>query len=664
MSTAISIYPPATHDLHPERREHHPGTLDSAARMLVGGLVRTYLSRRSRVRGIARRVDRFGPTMARLSDLELRDVGRELSVVLRREGFRTQSVARAFALIREVAERTVGMRHFHTQLTGGWVLLKGMVAEMETGEGKTLTATLAAGTAALAGIPVHVVTVNDYLTGRDAESMGPIYRALGLSVGCITHDVGPEARRAAYECDITYCTNKEIAFDYLRDRIKLKDREHPLRLQAEYLHGNEARVRRLLLRGLHFAIIDEADSILIDEARTPLLISKSVGQEDEQRFLNQAMELAGCLEEGIDYRIDRASRKIELTDRGKHRITELARPLGPLWMGTIRREEVTRKALTALNLFHRDNHYLVSHGKVQIVDEFTGRVMPDRSWEQGLHQLIEIKEGCEVTRERQTIAQMSYQRFFRRYFRLAGMTGTAREMRKELWSVYGLPVMRIPTYRPMKRIGYSDQIFSSMDAKWHAVVERVHQLHEKGRPVLVGTRSVAASEHMSLLLGELGMEHQVLNAKQDKEEAAIIARAGESGCVTIATNMAGRGTDIRLGPGVIEKGGLHVILTERHEAARIDRQLAGRCGRLGDPGTYEAILSLEDPLLEGGRAGLLGMLARWALWFGSAVGTIPGKWAIRFAQKKMEYLHARMRRELLKLDKQRGDMLSFSGRPE
>ena len=664
MSSALSTYPPATHDLHPERQEPRSGALDRAARVIVGGLVRPYLSRRSRVNDIVRRVDHFGPATGSMSDSELKDVGRRLSIQFRREGYRTQLVAQAFALIREVADRTIGMRHFHTHLMGGGVLLKGMVAEMETGEGKTLTATLAAGTAALAGIPVHVVTVNDYLTARDAESMGPVYRALGLSVGCITHDVGPEARRAAYECDITYCTNKEIAFDYLRDRIKLKDREHPLRLQAEYLHGNEARVRRLLLRGLHFAIIDEADSVLIDEARTPLLISKSGGQGDEQHFLKQAMELANSLEEGIDYGIDKASRIIELTNRGKQRIRELAKPLGPLWTGSIRREEVVRKALTAQNLFHRDMHYLVSDGKVRIVDEFTGRVMPDRSWERGLHQLIEIKEGCEVTRERQTLAQMSYQRFFRRYIRLAGMTGTAREVKGELWSVYRLPVVSIPTYRPMKRVGYSDQILSSIEDKWHTVVERVRQLHGKGRPVLVGTRSVAASEHTSRLLGKVGLEHQVLNAKQDKDEASIIARAGDLGRVTIATNMAGRGTDIKLGPGVAEKGGLHVILTERHEAARIDRQLAGRCGRLGDPGTYEAILSLEDPLLEGGRAWFLRWLAQRLLRFGSAIGTIPGRLAIRTAQKKMERIHARMRRELLKLDKQRGDMLSFSGRSE
>jgi len=338
--------------------------------------------------------------------------------------------------------------------------------------------------------------------------------------------------------------------------------------------------------------------------------------------------------------------------------------LGPLWKGTIRREEIARKALSAQKLFHMDVHYLLSDDKVQIVDEFTGRVMPDRSWERGLHQLIEVKEGCKVTSEMQTLAQMSYQRFFRRYMRLSGMTGTAREVRREVWSVYGLPVVRIPTHRPLRRIGYSDKIFRATDDKWRAVVREIQRLNEQGRPVLVGTRSVAASEHMSRLLHEIKIPHQVLNAKQDKEEASVIGRAGEERSVTIATNMAGRGTDIKLGPGVVEKGGLHVILTERHEAGRIDRQLAGRCGRLGDPGSHQAILSLEDPLLEGGRAGLLGWFALGLMRLGLAVGNPVGKLAVRRAQKKMERIHARMRRELVKIDKHKGDMLSFSGRSE
>ncbi len=628
-------------------------------------MVRPLLSGLARVRSIVPRVAHFGAALGDMNNEAIKGLAEGLRIQLLREGLRTQLVAQTFALIRELAERTVGQRHFDTQVMGGWALLKGMIAEMETGEGKTLAATLAAGTAALSGMPVHVITVNDYLTARDAESMGPIYKALGLTVGYVTHDVLPEDRRVAYGCDITYCTNKEIAFDYLRDRIQLKDREHPLRIQSEYLYGTNARVRNLLLRGLHFAIVDEADSVLIDEARTPLLISKKSGDAgQEQRFLEEAMELVKGLQDRIDYRIDMASRNVELTDGGKKKIFDLSKSLGPLWKGTIRREEIARKALSAQKLFHMDVHYLLSDDKVQIVDEFTGRVMPDRSWERGLHQLIEVKEGCKVTSEMQTLAQMSYQRFFRRYMRLSGMTGTAREVRREVWSVYGLPVVRIPTHRPLRRIGYSDKIFRATDDKWRAVVREIQRLNEKGRPVLVGTRSVAASEHMSRLLHEIKIPHQVLNAKQDKEEASVIGRAGEERSVTIATNMAGRGTDIKLGPGVVEKGGLHVILTERHEAGRIDRQLAGRCGRLGDPGSHQAILSLEDPLLEGGRAGLLGWFALGLMRLGLAVGNPVGKLAVRRAQKKMERIHARMRRELVKIDKHKGDMLSFSGRSE
>lgn len=634
------------------------------ARTVTGRFVRILCAREGRRPEFLAGVERHGETLRQLKDEEFGKRADQVRLDLRREGFSLEHVSHAFALVREVATRTLDMRHFHTQLIGGWVLLKGMVAEMETGEGKTLTATLAAGTAALAGIPVHVITVNDYLTARDAEWMSPVYQALGLKVGSIVHDMAPAARRAAYNCDVTYCTNKEITFDYLRDWIALEGRVHPLRLQAEYLYGNEARVRRLVLRGLHFGIVDEADSVLIDEARTPLIISRSSGSRDERSFMEQAVEIAGRLERRVDYRIEESSRKVELTGTGKARIRECALPLGPLWTGVVRREEIIRLALTALHLFRRDEEYLVQEGKVQIVDEFTGRVMPDRSYERGLHQLIEVKEGCEMTQRPETMARISYQRFFKRYLHLSGMTGTAREVRNELWTVYGLPVVRIPTVRAMRRKALPDRIFFKEKEKWEAVAEEIREMHRAGRPVLVGTRSVAASEKASVLLTDMGLAHQILNAKQDREEAGIISRAGELGAVTIATNMAGRGTDIRLGEGVEEKGGLHVILTERHEAGRIDRQLAGRCGRLGDPGSYEAILSLEDPLLKVGAKGpirwLLSLLARSS----APLRTRLGRLAMLRAQKRVERLHFKIRKALLREDERRGDMLSFSGRSE
>jgi len=409
--------------------------------------------------------------------------------------------------------------------------------------------------------------------------------------------------------------------------------------------------------------VDEADSVLIDEARTPLIISGG-GQPEQREFLEQALALARQLEESADYRIERGSRRIELTDAGKGRLEEFAAPLGGLWLGQRRREETARRALSALHLFNRNEHYLVRDGRVEIIDEFTGRVMPDRSWERGLHQLIEVKEDCRVSLQHDTLARISYQKFFRRYFKLAGMTGTAREAGGELLAVYGLHVVRVPTNRPIRRRACADRILPGLQEKWQAVVARVAELNREGRPVLVGTRSVAASENLSEMLTGAGLDHQVLNAKFDRVEADIIAGAGEAGRITIATNMAGRGTDIKLGPGVAERGGLYVLLTERHEAGRIDRQLEGRCGRQGDPGMHEAILSLEDPLLESGNIRWLAALARGLLRAGAPTWAWVAGRALRRAQRKLEHLHGSIRHDLLKQDEQRGGMLSFSGQAE
>jgi preprotein translocase subunit SecA len=540
-----------------------------------------------------------------------------------------------------------------------------MVAEMETGEGKTLTATLAACTAALAGVPVHIITVNDYLADRDAKWMGPIYQSLGLTVGTIKHGLDPEARRAAYRCDVTYCTNKEVAFDYLRDRIILWDRPSEIRLQLERLYGGRSRMGHLVMRGLHYGIVDEADSVLIDEARTPLIISAEGDGYDEQSLYEQALDVAGKLNPEEDYSVRASERSLELTENGKERIEDILRWDGRVWMNRQQREELVRQALVALNLFSRDKHYLVKDGKVQIVDEYTGRLMADRSWERGLHQLIEIKEKCEMTKRKETQARISYQRFFRRYLRLAGMTGTAREVAGELWSIYRLRVVTVPTNKPLHRNYLPDRIYPAAGQRWEAVVSRISKMHSEGRPILVGTRSVEASEHLSHLLSEAGLLHKVLNARQDQEEAEIIAQAGEQARITVATNMAGRGTDIRLAPGVAELGGLHVIATERHEAGRIDRQLFGRCGRQGDPGTSEAIVSLEDELatvyVNKGFQWLASMVLRRP---GTLIGRWIGKILFRRAQRKAERLHARMRHDLLKMDEQLGDALAFSGRPE
>jgi preprotein translocase subunit SecA len=661
MKSGEIYHPPATRSDRPEKRENRPHAVEKAVLSVTGRLSRYVRTRMIRPGRIIPLVMACEPALSALNDRSLRDEGRQLGLKIRQQGFRDDLVARSFALIREVSWRTLGYRHFDTQMMGGWVLLQGMIAEMQTGEGKTLTATLAAGTAALAGIPVHVICVNDYLTARDAEGMGPVYRALGLKVGCITHEVPHESRPAVYQCDVVYCNNKEIAFDYLRDKLVLGERTHPLRLHAEHLYSDRIREQRLLLRGLHFALADEADSLLIDESRTPLIISGAAGGSGEEAFMREALSVADDLHEGEDYLFDRNEGRVDLTDRGAARIRERTAALGPLWRGTIRRNDMVRNALSARHLFHRDIHYLVREGKVQIIDEYTGRLMPDRAWEKGIHQLIEIKEGCEPTGHKVSLARMTYQRFFRRYRHLCGMTGTAWEVGGELGRVYGLTVARIPTNRPLIRVRYPDRIMPTLEAKYRAVRVRVRELHQAGRPVLVGTRSVSVSEEISRLFDADGLEHRVLNAKNDRDEAGIIARAGEYGNITIATNMAGRGTDIKLGPDVAERGGLHVILTERHDSGRIDRQLIGRCARQGDPGSYEAFLSLEDPILEGKSSMVLTWIIRMTLPPGSYLWKLAVKTAILLAQRRMEQVHARMRYELLKMDEKIGTTLSFSG---
>lgn len=604
-------------------------------------------------------------TLSDATDEEILEAARQLRPLLKKQGLTQELVGRAFGLVREASWRHLHMAHFDVQLIGGWALLNGMVAEMETGEGKTLVASLPACTLALAGVPVHIITVNDYLTARDADWMSPLYKALGLTVGTIVHGKDPAARKEAYRCDITYCTNKEVAFDYLRDRLVLSDRPSQLRLSVERLYGETSRLSRLVMRGLHFAIVDEADSVLIDEARTPLIISSqsdSLYGEDVYRL---AMELAGSLVDGKDFLVSETDRMVELTPAGRLKIDGTDWAEASPNINEQQKEQLVRQSLTALHLFKRDKQYLVKDGKVQIVDEYTGRLMADRSWEMGLHQLIEVKEGCEVTLPKQTLARISYQRFFSRYLGLAGMTGTAREVAGELWSVYRMPVISIQTNRPVRRRYLPDRIHASSDEKWRAVVQTISREHAEGRPVLVGTRSVEASEHLSGLLEQENLPHKVLNARQDKEEAEIIAMAGNVGRITVATNMAGRGTDIRLSEGVTDLGGLFVIATERHEAQRIDRQLFGRCGRQGDPGACVAMVSLDDELATVHAKGV----PRWIGILAAKTGIeFLSRWAgalvFWYAQQSAQRQYARIRRNLLKMDDRIGESLAFSGRPE
>ena len=649
-----------------ERLEREPAWHDRLAEFLIGAAVKpTRDALRNPARALARIVEhteRHAAALRGAADAELAERARLMRGRLRREGFVLPVVGECFALVREAGTRTLGQRHYDEQLMGGWALLQGRLVEMETGEGKTIAATLPSATVALAGYPVHVITVNDYLAQRDAEEMGPLYRFLGLSVGEVIQGMPPAARRQAYSRSITYCCNKELAFDYLRDRVALSQRSSRLHLSLEKLRGAASRDDRLVLRGLYFGIVDEADSVFIDEARTPLILSSSTGV-DELEQGGEALELARHLRPGEDYTTDLVERSVILTGEGRAKLADFAGGRDGAWASVRAGEELVTQAVVALTMFRRDQHYVVGEGKVAIVDESTGRVMPDRAWERGLHQLIEIKEGCEPTERRETLARMTYQRLFRRFIRLAGMTGTASEVAREIRSVYGLDVVRIPLHLPSRREYLPAQVHATKADKWRAVAQSVERMTAIGRPVLIGTRSVIASEEISAILAERGIEHALLNAKQDKEEADIVAQAGQPGRVTVATNMAGRGTDIRLGPGLAENGGLHVILTEYHESRRVDRQFFGRGARQGDPGSCEAIISLEDELFAvftGAPARLAARLDR----HGKKLLPLVRQALRAAAQFRAERRGFHLRVNNLRLDWRLDRILAFSGRGE
>jgi preprotein translocase subunit SecA len=657
MSEAALLRPGIATGSYPEREDVRESWLDRTTSAVFGALYQRF-GPNHLDRGFLRQVARASEGLELLTTHELSEMASVLRRDLHRNGLRPDLVASAFAVIREVSGRTLGMRHFDVQLLGGWAMMRGKVAEMETGEGKTLTATLPAATAALAGIPVHIITVNDFLVARDAAWMKPLYDVLGLSVGTILEGMGPTDRRRAYGCSITYCTNKQVVFDYLKDRLLLQQENRALHLKIEALHRADPRVSRLMMRGLCFAVVDEADSVLVDEARTPLIISGGRGAGDEERVYRQALDAARRMLAGRDYLVSERERHVDLTDLGRAHAARLTNRYGGVWNAPGHRENIVRQALAALHLHLRDKHYIVDEGQVRIVDEYTGRVMADRSWERGLHQMVEAKEGLEISGRQETLARISYQRFFRRYLRLAGMTGTAREVAGELWAVYGLNTVRIPTNRPQARKIHGDLLYPTSRAKWQAIAEQVAELHKSGRPVLVGTRSVADSEHISGLLNEAGIQHSVLNARQNRTEAEIVAQAGQPGRVTVATNMAGRGTDIRLAPGVGEAGGLFVIASERHEAGRIDRQLFGRSGRQGDPGEGQAMVSLDDELVRSVFGSLLDRLRS---------GHLPGwlgRMLFSWAQRTTERRHSAIRKRLLHSDESLQDLLAFSGRGE
>ena len=584
-----------------------------------------------RCRPIVEKINSLEPEMQKLSSANLQAKTQEFKRRLQKGETLDDILPEAFAVVREASRRVTGMRHFDVQLIGGMVLHRGKIAEMRTGEGKTLVATLPVYLNALTGKGVHVVTVNDYLARRDSEDMGRIYRFLGLSVGLIVHDMEYPDRKAAYQADITYGTNNEFGFDYLRDNMVV-DKD------------------QMVQRELHYCIVDEVDSILIDEARTPLIIS-GPGEKPTELY-NVIAHVVSNMKEGEDYTVDEKQKQVAPTEAG---IAKAERMLGVKNLYDVEHgvdfSHHIMCAIRAKALMKRDRDYVVKDGEIIIVDEFTGRLMYGRRFSEGLHQAIEAKEGVKVQRESQTLATITFQNYFRMYHKLAGMTGTAKTEEQEFQKIYGLDVVVVPTNKPMIRIDYPDVIYKTRRAKYKAVVKEIVELHKSGRPVLVGTTSITQSEELSALLKKAGIPHNVLNAKYHEKEAAIVAQAGQMGQVTIATNMAGRGTDIVLGEGVPELGGLHIIGTERHESRRIDNQLRGRCARQGDPGSTQFYLSLEDDLMRlFGSDNISGMMDRLGMDEDDPIEHKLVTRSIESAQKKVEARNFDIRKQVLEYD--------------
>ena len=568
--------------------------------------------------------------LKKLSDSSLANKTNEFKARLAKGETLDDILPEAFAVIREASRRVLGMRHFDTQLIGGIILHRGNIAEMCTGEGKTLVATAPVYLNALEGKGVHVITVNDYLAKRDSEWMGQVYKFLGLSVGLIIHDLDFNQRKIAYNSDITYGTNNEFGFDYLRDNMVTS-------------------LDQMVQRPLHYCLIDEVDSILIDEARTPLIIS-GPGQKSTDDYYTVA-KLVPQLKKEEDYTIDEKQKTVAPTEAGVAKMEKLLHVENLYDAENLELNHLFVQALRAQTMMTRDKDYVVKDGEVVIVDEFTGRLMYGRRYSDGLHQAIEAKEGLEVQRESQTLATITFQNYFRMYDKLAGMTGTAKTEEQEFIKIYGLPVLQVPTNKPIQRKDLPDVIFKNKRGKYKAVVREVERRHATGQPILIGTTSIEQSEELSHMLDQANIPHSVLNAKYHEREAAIVALAGQKGAVTIATNMAGRGTDISLGEGVAELGGLAIIGTERHESRRIDNQLRGRAGRQGDPGSSQFFLSLEDDLLRiFGGDNIKSFMEKMGLEEDEPINSRMVSNAIQKAQKRVEARNFDIRKYVLEYD--------------
>ena len=576
---------------------------------------------------------------------------------LARHGLNESTALEACTLSAAACRHTLGYAPFETQIQASRALLANQLVEMATGEGKTVAVALAAAAAALGGTPVHVITANDYLALRDADALQEFYRICGLAAAAVTQPMDRAARRAAYTADITYCSARELAFDYLRDGLSRPRGLTDLGRRARRLGTPDSAAGGTVLRGLCMAIIDEVDTVLIDEARMPLVLSQAAPQGDAAAFLRSALQLARSLGDGTDFTLLPERRAI-LTAAGRVKVADWAAAPGPYAGQRRHREDMLCQALAALHLYLRDRDYVVRDGKIDIVDDNTGRAACGRAWSRGLHQLIELKEDCAISQVNQAIAQITYQRLFRRYLRIAGISGTLGGAERELHGLYGSAVTRIAPRTPSRRLHHRLRLYADRGALWPAVVRRAREIHAVGRPLLIGTASVADSEQLSLLLTAAGLPHALLNARQDQTEADLIAHAGDAGAITVATSMAGRGTDIRLGPGVAERGGLHVILCQHNSARRIDRQFSGRAARNGEPGSVDTMLALDMPLFTR-------RLPAW--WHAQAGDTarLPGA-LIGLTATLPQWLEERhqraQRRALCRLDDQRERALDFCQR--
>jgi preprotein translocase subunit SecA len=610
-------------------------------------------SSRRKIKDILQAIRQSEETVPTFNSEQFKAEINTLRIQLPKDGFTDQLIIKSFSLINQAFSNIMNVRLFDTQMIAAYHMLNNRLIEMATGEGKTYAVALAASTAALSGMPIHVITANDYLADRDAQMLNGLYQSLGLRVDAARHGQEQDRRKQAYASDITYCTAKELVFDYLRDLEHRK--KQPTIWHSESLENTSP----LLLRGLCMAIIDEADSILIDEACVPLILSKAIKNQQENKYYQQSLNLACQLTMHQDFTLSSSEMKVTLNANGQSKLDAVAFGLPAVWHNKLHREETVCLALAALHLYECDHHYVVQDDKIQIIDQTTGRIAQGRSWSRGLHQLIELKENVKLTDPLSTLSQITYQRFFPKYFHLCGVSGTLFESGKELFNTYGLAVTKVPLRTPSKRKIFKTRFFSDTSKLNDAIVIRVKQLNADGRPILIGTESVTKSEALSKRLMEAGINHVVLNAKNDMNEAELVAKAGIQGAVTVTTNMAGRGTDIKINDQVNQNGGLHIISCQVNTSRRIDRQLIGRSARQGDNGSAETWISINSSFLQ---QKLPAWIKKWAKSYSAHIPNYIIVLTVYILQKTEERHQMSVRHRLLITDKSLEKNLAFGGR--